>query len=564
MPIIVLLARVLVGLALVLCAVPGVAAPELQLSQGRAVVNLAQEMATETLPAPVLPDPDAFWARPLPRVDGSPADRWKLRSGERLVGRVTVHGSREREEFVVLVPSSRIDEVQLWYRHQEGDSWKGAVAGDRVPLSRWPFVGPFPAFPLLVGEKPIDLIVTAVNDGPLTAQVLILPDSAYRDVQTRQSEWSGLMAGLGLMVVVVCVISAIALRRAANWFMAFVAAWGLFSITCVNGDTAIWLTPDWPAFNDGSKHMTSVILSGLMFALIAQTVDARFLGRGRLWLSIAAPVAAVAYAAVQALYLPNAWRPVGALAWALLMIVLALALCAASALAGGRYLRLVVVAALCYAAAVAVGVMDFDLIATLDFRSAASAALLFSSVLLIRHALFSRERYGRDVLGRAAVSAHRDPLTALLSYSGFQLAYDEALLRQGTQPGGVWSILFLLPGLERSSADHGFVLTERGLVRFAACLQSVLGDGWSIGRLSKTRFACVNRYPTDVECVQALATQVLAGCSRLSDPLGPVSDFDLRIAFTRCKPSPAGLKGLLLQLEEAARALDAAKRITLV
>jgi hypothetical protein len=258
-PIIVLLARVLVGLALVLCAAPGVAAPELQLSQGRAVVDLAHEMATETLPAQVLPDPDAFWARPLPRMDGVATDRWKLRSGERLVGRVTVHGSREREEFVVLIPSSRVDEVQLWYRHQEGDSWKGAVAGDRVPLSRWPFIGPFPAFPLLVGEKPIDLIVTAVNDGPLTTQVLILPDSAYRDVQTRQSEWSGLMAGLGLMVVVVCVISAIALRRAANWLMAGVAAWGLFSITCVNGDTAIWLTPDWPTFNDGSKHMTSVI-----------------------------------------------------------------------------------------------------------------------------------------------------------------------------------------------------------------------------------------------------------------------------------------------------------------
>ena len=30
------------------------------------------------------------------------------------------------------------------------------------------------------------------------------------------------------------------------------------------------------------------------------------------------------------------------------------------------------------------------------------------------------------------------------------------------------------------------------------------------------------------------------------------------------RPSPAGLKGLLLQLEEAARALDGPKRITLV
>ena len=564
MPIFVLFARLFVGSALVLSNVPGMAAPELQLGQARPVVNLAQELATETLSVQVLPDPDAFWARPLPQAGALPADRWSLRAGERIVGRITIHGRREREQVVVLVPSAHIDQVQLWYRHQEGDSWKGAMAGDRVALSRWPFVGPFPAFPLLVSEKPIDLIVTAVNDGPLSTPVLILPDSAYREVQTRQSEWSGLVAGLGLMVVVVCVISAIALRRAANWFMVFVAAWALFSITCVNGDTAIWLTPDSVAFNDASKHMTSVILSGLILALIVQTLDARFLGRGRLRLAFAAPVAGVAYAALQAFYLPNAWRPVGEVAWALLMIFVALALCAASALSGGRYVRLVVVAALFYAGAVVVGAMDFELIATLDFRSAVSAAMLFSSVLLIRHALFSRERYGRDVLGRAAVSANRDPLTALLSYSGFQLAYDEAMLRQGAQPGGVSTILFLLPGLERSSAEHGFVLAERALVRFAACLQSVLGDGWSIGRLSKTRFACVSRHPVDIEALHLVCTQVLASCSRLLDPLGPVSDFDLRIACTRCKPAPAGLKGLLHQLEEAARALDVTKRITLV
>lgn len=564
MSIILLFARALVGSALSFWAAAGVAAPELQVSQARAVVNLAQAMATETLPAQTLPDPDAFWARPVPRADALPRDRWRLRAGERLVGRVTLHGSREREDFVVLVPSARLDEAQVWYRHQGGDSWKGAVAGDRVPLSRWPFVGPFPVFRLPVGEKPVDLIVTAVNDGPLATQLVILPDSAYHEVQTRQAEWSGLVAGLGLMVVVVCVIAAVTLRRAAHWLMVGVAAWGLFSITCVNGDTAIWLTPESPVFNDGSKHMTSVILSGLMLSLIVQTLDVRFLGRVRLWLVFAAPAAGVAYAAVQAFYLPNSWRPVGALAWALFTIAIALVLCAASALAGGRYVRLVVLAALCYAGAVAVGLMDFDLVAALDFRSAASAALLFGSVLLIRHALFSRERYGRDVLGRAAVSANRDPLTALLSYSGFQLAYDEAMLRAGTQQGGVWAILFLLPGLERSSADHGFVLTERALVRFAACLQSVLGDGWSIGRLSKTRFACVSRDAVDVVALQAVSTRVLASCSRLSDPLGPVSDFDLRIACTLCRPTPAGLKGLLQQLEDAARALDATKRITLV
>ena len=209
------------------------------------------------------------------------------------------------------------------------------------------------------------------------------------------------------------------------------------------------------------------------------------------------------------------------------------------------------------------GYFDLD-VGALDLSTAVAAALLFGSTLLVRHALFSRVRYGRDVLGQTVAGADRDPLTALLSYSGFQHAYDEAQLRQETRQERAWVILFLLPGLARSSTDHGFVLTERGLVRFAASLRAVLGDRWTIGRLSKTRFACVNRYPVDMDQVQSLATQVLAACSRLSDPLQTVTEFDLRIACGQCTASPAGLKGLLAQLDDAARSLEDAKRITFV
>ncbi|ROZ75836.1 7TM diverse intracellular signaling domain-containing protein [Ramlibacter sp. WS9] len=564
MQIIVLVARLLVVLTLMACVPAGASLPTLQLSQGRAVIHLDGEMVTEVLPAQTLPDPDAFWARPLPNASVEPSGRWKVRSGERLVGRITLQGSREKDEFVVLVPSARVDEVQVWYRQEAGGSWKGALAGDRVALSRWPFVGPAPAFALLITETPVELIVTLVNDGDMSVPVLIMPDPLYREVQTRQSMLSGLVTGLGLMVMVVCLIAGLTLRRSASWLLLGVAAWTLLTVMCFNGDMAILLTPEWPEFNDDSKHVTSVILSGLVLAITVQALDSRFLGRWRPWVTWAAPVAGAAYAVVQALYMPNAWRTPGALAWAALMVLLALALCGASALAGGRFSRLVTAAVLCHPLAVAVTLMDFNPGGALDLRSAVSAALLYGSVLSIRHAIFLRERYGQDVLARAAVSANRDPLTALLSYSGFQLAYDEALLRHGQQPSGTWAILFLLPGLERSSADYGFVLTERALVRFAACLQSVLGDGWAIGRLSKTRFACVPIHPVDAERVQALATQVLANGTRMSDPVAPVTDFDLRIAFTRCRPSPAGLKGLLLQLEEAARGLDGLKRITLV
>ncbi|MEZ0309421.1 MAG: diguanylate cyclase [Ramlibacter sp.] len=555
--------RLLVGLSLALCACCAAAVPEIVLSHARAVVNLGEAMATQQVPATAPFNPDVFWTQPAPAPTPAASGRWTLQSGQMQVGRATLHGTREKDQFVVVVPSSRVDQVQVWHRQEEGDSWKSALAGDRVALSRWPFVGPVPAFPLMIGEKPVDLIVTGLNDGELSTEVLIMPDAMYRELQTRQSVLSGLVMGLGLMVVVVCIIAGFTLRLGASWFLAGVAIWMLWTVMCFNGDTAIWLTPESPLFNDGNKHFTSVVLSALVFAMALQALDARFLGRWRRWLTFGAPAVAVAYAVVQALYLPNAWRANGSVAWALLMVVLALGICVASALAGERYVPLVAGAVLCYPVATAVGYFDLD-IGALDLSTAVAAAFLFGSTLLVRHATFSRVRYGRDVLGQTAASAHRDPLTALLSYPGFQLAYDEAQLRQDSQPTPAWVILFLLPGLGRSSADYGFVLTERALVRFAASLRSVLGDEWSIGRLSKTRFACVNKYPIDVDQIQSLATQVLATCSRMSDPLQAVNEFDLRIACGQCNTSSTGLTGLLAQLEKAARSLDGAKRITIV
>jgi hypothetical protein len=62
----------------------------------------------------------------------------------------------------------------------------------------------------------------------------------------------------------------------------------------------------------------------------------------------------------------------------------------------------------------------------------------------------------------------------------------------------------------------------------------------------------------------ALATQVLTHCTRISDPLGPVADFDLRIACTQRQLRAADFNGLLGDLEEAARGIDPPKRIVMV
>jgi GGDEF domain-containing protein len=534
------------------------------LTQAPDPVNLVPLLATFAQPVERIPDPEQLWHEST-GAPGQTADgRWVLDPGTRHVGRATLVAGREKSVYVLVVPNARVDQVQVWYRPHDASGWGSAVAGDRVPLSRWPFVGPYPAFPLVLDERAVDVVVTAQNGGQLELPVLLLPDAAYRDLHTRQAQLSGVLIGLGLMVLVICTIAVAVLRRRANLALAGVSLWALFCIVCVNGDMAIWLTPEWPAFNDASKHFALTVLAALMPGITVLTLDERFLTpveRSLAWLY---PLTGVGYAALQALVLPPAWRTAGLAAWSALSVLACLVLCGISAIKGGRFVALVAAAAASFGASVAAAVIDFPLADGLDLRMAGSATLVFASLLLLRHALFYRERYGRDVLGRAAISANRDPLTALLSYAGFQQCYDEAVLRQAAGAGPVSIMLFVLPGLEARALEHGFVLTERALVRFAAALQSVLGNAWNIARLSKTRFACLSTQEEGAAGLMQAASRLLSHCVRLTQPLAPVADFDLRIACTHRRIAQVQLAQALRELDAAVQELEAGKRITLV
>ncbi|MEP6789846.1 MAG: 7TM diverse intracellular signaling domain-containing protein [Ramlibacter sp.] len=555
--------RVLAAVMLCLAAVGARGAvPELPLAQAATKVNLTEHMASRRVPAGQAIDPDVLWQGESGEAVPAGA-QWQLRPGQRLVGRITLLGSRERDIYVVQVPAAWVDDVQVWHREQ-GGSWKSGIAGDRMPLSLWPFAGQSPAFAFVVREAPIELMVMVANEAAARTPVWLMPDPQFRENRVRQANLSGLIMGLGLMVVVVTVIGAALQRRRANGLLAAVAAWIMLTVICLNGYMALWFTPESPAFNDACKHFTAVMLAGLMVALTAEALDQRHLTRGERVLKVAAPAATLVYAAVQALLLPGAWRPPGAFVWASLALAACMAMCTVSALRGGRYVRWIVAAVACFGASVALVYTPFDFVAGLDVRAAVVGVLLFSSMLLFYQALFFRERYGRDVLGRAAIAANRDPLTALLSYQGFQQACERVLLRHGAGGGGASAMLFLLPGLERSGVDYGFVLTERALVRLAAALQTVLGQEWAIARLSKTRFAAVSLGQKEATALVDDATRVLAHCSRLAGPLAPVADFDLRIACLHQVNAALPLVDMLRQMEEAGRALESGKRITLL
>lgn len=557
-PIIVSWVRWFVGMVLA-CPV-WAAVPQLQLSGAMPERTLNGAMSVTVVPVKQAPDPDALWALPAADTADWPPDRWRLRPGQRVVGRVVLQAGPEPAVYVLQAPVSRVDHVQVWYRHP-GQPWQSAEAGDRVPLSRWPFGGQYPAFILGLSDQPLELIVAATNDAPLALPVLIKTHAAYLQSRMLQANLSGMILGLGLMGAVMGVIFAVALPRRASWALVVYAVWIFVVVLVVSGYGAVWLTPDWPEFNDKSKNFVGVVMAGLLVLVVSQVLDGLDVLPALRWLAAGVLAFGVAYGLAQALVLPGGWRPWGGALWAALCTAIAAALCLISYLHAARFVGLTIAAVVCAGGAFALRYIDLGMIRGLDLRSLAAAVLLFASMLLLRHALFLRERYGRDVLARAAISASRDPLTALLSFTGLQHCYEEMMLRQLANRGPLGMIMFALPAVDRCGVEHGFVLTERGLVRFAAALQQVLGSGWSIGRLSATRFAAVTSSCADRDALVQTATRVLAHCTRLTEPVSPVRDFDLRIICTVLTARAKPFFDVVDDLEEAGLAMESSKRI---
>jgi GGDEF domain-containing protein len=535
--------------------------PGVQLSHAVPQLALNGAMSVAQLPDSQPADPEAFWQAPA--IDTAwRAGRWQLTPGQRVIGRTVLQSLRERDVYVVQVPRADVDHVQVWWR-EAGKPWHAAEAGDRVPLSRWPFYGQFPAFPIAMTEQPVELIVTAANAAPMSLPIVVKTDAAYREGRLMQANLAGVVMGLGVMGAVVSLVAALAYRRRASWVLLGYSAWAIVLVACASGYAAIWITPEWPAFNDAAKPLSAAVMGGLLVAVVAQFLDHLDFRPWVRWLGAAAVAASLLYALADALWIPASSRPAAAIGWSAACVALALALCLASHLRGGRQVAIRVAAVAAYAVAVALGYADVGLVGGLDAASLLAALLFFASPQLLRHGQFLRERYGRDVLGRAAISANRDPLTAVLSYSGLQLGYEEAQLRQNASRGTIAMLMLALPKYDDASVDHGFLVTERALVRLAAALQQVLGHEWQIGRLSKTRFGAVSTSCPDGAAVVQTATRVLSHCSRMKDPLSPVADFDLRIVGIHRGGDPLPFIELLRVLEDTAHGMTGAKRIAL-
>ncbi len=544
--------------------------PGWQLRWDGGLFQLAPLVRPAVEPADTAPDPDRWWqaAQALnpsatATAEGQTSTTWPVRAGVRTIGALRLLAGPTRRTYVVQVPVVRVDQVQVFWR-VPGQPWNQARAGDRVALSQWPFKGQYPAFPLDFDGQPLDILVSIENNGSLQAPLWLMPDPVYRERRLLQANLSGMVGGMFFMAVVVCAISAFVQRRRASWLLVAYGVVAWMALVTSNGFAALWFTPDWPLLNDAGKHFLGVLTAGLLTAAVVSAQDKRYHLPWQRHLPAAAVGAALLVGFLQAALLPADWRIASYLGFTALCVATLFALSAQIRLRGGYPTGWGLRGVLLFAAAVGVNLLPRAFGYAIDLQAASAALLMAASLLMLRHGLFLQHQQGRQVLGREALLASRDPLTALLSHAGLQEKFDEHVLLQQASNVPSWVVMFELRAIQATHTEDGVVTGEKLLVRMAAILQRELGEHWQVARVGFKYFAALSSEPYSPDQVRTTGAAVIAAALRYTHPPGWLELVDLRMAATQRQFESTQLKALLGELSQATAALQGNKRIAVL
>jgi hypothetical protein len=510
-------------------------------------------------------DPEAIWQSPVTITQPANVQgRWSVSAEQRTAAKFTLATPKDHV-FTIEVPLVRMDKVELFWR-SVGKNWEHAEAGDKVALSKWPIVGQFPTFVLHFNDAPstIDVLIVMQNTGTGSTAVHLNTDRESREHRLLQASAAGMLIGASAMVWIISLLLFLMYRNQSSVCLLVYCTTIVVGTSVFNGYAAIWFTPDWPIFNDAAKPFIGSVISASMLATSVSALDKVALGQRARYFAWTVALSVLAYGAVQAIFLRPEWRLVGGAAGAIICVLVAVAVATRAWRRGDGYAPWVVVSALLFAGSAVVVSRGYMQIAGMDFFAVLMALMLVASSLVLRHVLIMHERSGHAVEGRAKITRFRDPLTALLSYEGFERAVDNLAVRQHSGGGVAHILYFSLTALDSFRHEDGYVVWQRDLVRFAAVLQKSLGVGWHIARLSNSKFGAVRLDDYGSKTKESLLTLVLSSCARKIDTERWADRVGLRMTGASTPLTTTGLQEILRVLEQTVRDLPPGKRIALL
>jgi GGDEF domain-containing protein len=510
-------------------------------------------------------DPDAIWQQAQTLTQAASASGvWTIDAGERRAAKFSI--ATQNELIATLeFPLVRMDRVDLFWR-VPGKAWSHAQAGDTVALSKWSLVSQHPIFLLHFETNPgqLDVIAVMQNQGFGETTALLSSDFASRERRLTQASIAGLLIGASAMVFLITLLMCALYRTIGSAYLLAYCACVTLAATVVTGYGAIWLTPEWPWFNDSIKPFASSVASITMLTASLAALDQGAVGAKWRWTVRICAALLLIYAMAQMAVLPYTWRLVGGAGVGVLATLVGLAMSVYSWRNGDRFALWVMLAVGLFGLCVVAVSRGFVSVGGVDAYSMVVVTCMITSCLALRHVLTLRERFGKAVIGRAATHRFQDPLTALLSYEGLEREIENLAVRQQTGGGAAHLLYFSLQALDSFKHEDGYLVWQRDLVRFAAVLQKVLGEDWHIARLSNSKFGAVRLQGRQKIVPEHLLTLVLTNCSRKIDTQDWVDRVGLRMAATSALLGKKALQELITTLDQDLQNLAPGKRIAVV
>jgi two-component system, sensor histidine kinase LadS len=178
-------------------------------------------------------------------------------------------------DAVLAVPYAGIDRVDL-YRRDAGGEWVHQVAGDAVPVSRWPMRYLYPAFALSLQpgvDQPVYLRVQ--HDYPIAVKWVLWDAASYHESSKLWHLALGACGGLMLLVIVLCLAHAVSWHDPIHFTYAVHVVLVGLSVAALTGIAGEYLWPDNPWWNDAACLALPIAALGWMGLFVRELVAER-------------------------------------------------------------------------------------------------------------------------------------------------------------------------------------------------------------------------------------------------------------------------------------------------
>jgi GGDEF domain-containing protein len=443
----------------------------------------------------------------------APDNIYKLAGGKALWIRFTVPPVSTSERWYLEVVYPGVDRVELFVQNAAGE-WRSRVAGDSVPVARWPVPHRHPVMPIAVSASEPRVHYLKIQNGTIFGAPLEFVSENTLGY-TEQSIALGLGVYLGLVVLAVILagIGGVSLGDKGYWFYALSAVMMWLCQATLTGLAGLFLWPNSAWLNNMAPQLTPLFAIASIQVFFAEVVSLRERWQLLHRLVVAAALASIPLA-VYIMITPDVVERLRLIVFYVSGLTVAgLGVVVWAAMRGDRYAPWLLLGCLPVAVgagfplARAAGLIPVSFMTTYGMQIVIAIEL---PVLLIVLAMRSQHR--REHTRRIQGLDRIDPATGLINAAVFHERLVRLVTRSQRLKFRSAMLLVDIGNIDQIRRQFDSDSARELTLRVAGRLLSVAREIDTVARLSEHRFGILLEGPLHADEVAEAGPRIVARC----------------------------------------------------